>query len=77
MTGNGIYDAITQSLDYCLFYQQPFMLQIEEKIRSVLTGGSILIIIPPFSRSTKGAMLEPHTLQALASTGGYRAEILI
>lgn len=49
---------------------------IKEKILSVLNGGSILFIVPPFSRSCKGALLDPHTLQALAAKKGYKADIL-
>jgi ribosomal peptide maturation radical SAM protein 1 len=49
---------------------------MEEKLLSVLKGGSILFIFPPFSRSCQGALLEPHTLQALASKKGYQSDIL-
>jgi hypothetical protein len=34
------------------------------------------LIVPPFSRSCKGAYLDPHTLQALAAKKGYKADIL-
>ncbi len=49
---------------------------LKQKIHSVLTGGSILFIVPPFSRSSKGAYLDPHSLQALATEKGYKTDIL-
>jgi ribosomal peptide maturation radical SAM protein 1 len=49
---------------------------IKEKILSAIGNGEILFIFPPFSRSCKGAPLDPHTLQALAIQQGYKADIL-
>ncbi|UCH92961.1 MAG: hypothetical protein JSV88_22075 [Candidatus Aminicenantes bacterium] len=47
-----------------------------ERILSVIGKGDILFIVPPFSRSCKGAYLDPHTLHALAAKKGYKADIL-
>ncbi len=49
---------------------------LEKTIKSVLETGDILVIVPPFSRSCHGAMLEPHNLQAIASKNGYKTGIL-
>lgn len=50
--------------------------QIKEKLLSTLSGGDILFIVPPISRSCKGTMLDPHTLQAMAQAQGYTSEVL-
>lgn len=49
---------------------------MQGRLLSVLHGGSILFIFPPFSRSCQGAVLEPHTLQALVRKKGHQADIL-
>ncbi len=54
----------------------PDMESMKKKLLSVLKGGEILFIFPPFSRSCQGALLEPHTLQAIAKNRGYESDIL-
>lgn len=49
---------------------------VKKNILSVLKGGDILFIVPPFSRSCKGAYLDPHTLHALAAQRGFKADVL-
>jgi len=49
---------------------------LKKKLNSTLKGADILLIVPPFSRSCKGAMLEPHSLQALAREQGFQVEVL-
>lgn len=48
---------------------------IKQKILSVLEGGEILIIVPPFVSIIETA-LGPHHLQALAEKNGYKVDIL-
>ena len=49
---------------------------IGERIRSALAGGDLLVVVPPFSRSCRGAILDPHTLEAMARARGLAAEVL-
>lgn len=48
---------------------------IQEQILSVLQGGDILFVVPPFAPS-RSPVLGVHLLQALAQEAGYRTEIL-
>jgi len=52
------------------------MPEMKKQIHSVLKGEGILFISPPFSRSYQGALLAPHTLQALVERKGYKSDIL-
>lgn len=49
---------------------------IASKINSALSGGDVLFIVPPFSRSCLGAMLDPHLLQSISIDSGLGAEVL-
>lgn len=51
------------------------MKDIKQKILSVLEGGEILIIVPPFG-SIRDICLGPHILQVLAKENGYNTDIL-
>jgi len=48
---------------------------IKEKILSVIKGGDILFIVPPFV-TVKTPILGPHTLQAISRQLGYEAHVL-
>lgn len=48
---------------------------IKEKIVSVLKGGDILLIVPPFT-TVRNPLMGVHILQSLAAKRGYKAEIL-
>jgi len=48
---------------------------LTEKIHSVLKGGDILFIVPPFV-TTRTPVLGPHILQTIARKRGYRTDIL-
>lgn len=50
-------------------------IRIEEKILSVLTGGDILLIVPPFS-GVHYPFFALHILQSIAEERGYKTEIL-
>ena len=49
--------------------------ELRKNILSVLKGGDILFIVPPFTR-TSTPLLGVHILQSLAEEKGYKAEIL-
>jgi ribosomal peptide maturation radical SAM protein 1 len=59
-----------------LAFKMNQLTDVKKNILSVLNGGDILFIVPPFSRSCKGAYLDPHTLHALAAKRGYKADVL-
>lgn len=50
--------------------------EIQQKLHSALSDASILILVPPFTRSCKGVAPEPHTLSAIAADAGFKADIL-
>lgn len=47
---------------------------VRERILSVLHGGEILFIVPPFTTNTPA--IGPHILQVIAQDQGYQADIL-
>ncbi|MCP4130532.1 MAG: RiPP maturation radical SAM protein 1 [bacterium] len=51
------------------------LINIKEQITSVLKGGDILFIVPPFA-TREYSILGPHILQSIAREMGYTAEIL-
>lgn len=48
----------------------------KDLILSVIGGGEILLLVPPFARTYKAPILDPHTLQTFATLKGYKADIL-
>ena len=53
----------------------PQLPDLQTQIHSVLQGGDILFIVPPFA-TAKNSVLGVHLLQALAVERGYKAEVL-
>lgn len=49
--------------------------EISQAILSVLNGGDILFVVPPFA-SNNSPVMGPHILQAIAHEQGYKAEVL-
>lgn len=48
----------------------------KELMLSVLREGDILLLVPPFARTYKAPILDPHILQTLATQRGFKADIL-
>lgn len=48
---------------------------LQEKLRSALKGGDILLIVPPFV-TTKTSIIGPHILKSVAQQQGYKVDVV-